>query len=589
MFSKNVTVASILISLGAVVATVACSSSDNDATDVNGTNGTSSGANCSGDCTGASGGNVSSGGAVGTSGTSGTGAIGGSSGTSGNPACTDCTCTNSCNPDDPANNGKKDGTETDIDCGGADRPKCAEGKACAADSDCDVVCSDSKVCVSIPSCKAHFGGDTCGIGEVGDANAKHESCCRSLPVAGYTDAAHPGKQVYLDKYEITAGRIRSWIAQMAAANGGKPDVRGWIQKNRPQIWDPAWDEFLPTDTEGGTKVIARRLLGDPRVEDQNDSGPGVVGPPATDQPRNMGTNYQFGSETYVDLHGMDCATFKDSYGFPTYYYPPEILSRNNQVSRADGKDAQTNGKPIAAQEALDVKAMNCITNLMLQAFCAWDGGQLATDEVLDYVTATPPSLGNTSGCGTQYDNHDKLLFLTDGKQGTTAPEDFTGTVQDGGRCAKVSLINATFDAGDNLPKPASILNVHNYFYPFFGDANTSDKSWEVSAPGRATFANYDFSFRGKQVDMVRINPNDEPWMDLAGNLSEAALDTTNGAFSGDFALKMRGIGYGSARSDLNVKVQPKGPKPGDVVETKIRIKRPEAKAAYIGGRCMRFK
>ena len=580
MFSKNVTVASILISLGSVIATAACSSSDNNATDVNGTNGTSSGAACSGDCTGATSG------ADGTSGANGTS---GSSGTSGSPACTDCNCTKSCNPDDPANNGIKDGTETDIDCGGADRKKCAEGKACAADSDCDVVCSDAKVCITTPSCKAHFGGDTCGIGEVGESTAQHESCCKTLPVSGYTDPTHPGKQVYLDKYEITAGRIRSWIAQMAAANGGKPDVRGWISKNRPQIWDPAWDEFLPTDTEGGSKVIARRLLGDPRVEDRNDSGPGVVGPPATDQPRNMGTNYQFGSETYVDLHGMDCATFAGSYGFPTYWYPPEILSRNSQVARKDG--IGFDGKPVPAQEALDVKAMNCITGLMLQAFCAWDGGQLATDEVLDYVTATPPTLGNTSGCGTQYDNHDKLLFLQDGHQGTTAPEDYTGTVQEGGRCAKVLLINATFDAGDNLPKPGSQLNVHNYFYPDLGDysVNTSDKSWEVSAPGRATYANYDFSYRGKQVDMVRINPNDEPWMDLAGNLSETALDTTNGAFTGDFAMKMRGIGYGSARSDLNMNVQPKGPKPGDVVETKIRIKRPEAKAAYIGGRCMRFK
>jgi c-di-AMP phosphodiesterase-like protein len=44
---------------------------------------------------------------------------------------------------------------------------------------------------------------------------------------------------------------------------------------------------------------------------------------------------------------------------------------------------------------------------------------------------------------------------------------------------------------------------------------------------------------------------------------------------------MRGIGYGSARSDLNMATI-KG-------EDKIRIKRPDVKAAYIGGRCMRFK
>ena len=43
----------------------------------------------------------------------------------------------------------------------------------------------------------------------------------------------------------------------------------------------------------------------------------------------------------------------------------------------------------------------------------------------------------------------------------------------------------------------------------------------------------------------------------------------------------RGIGYGSSRSDLNVTLM-RG-------ETVLRIQRPEAKAAYTGGRCMRFK
>ena len=560
MSRTNIT-AWILVTLGASLA--ACSSSsDNHSTDVSRTLGADGGAGQT------SGNSVTSGGA--------------SSGATlpDGGVCTDCNCTHSCNPDDPANNGVKDGTETDIDCGGPDRPKCAEGKACVADTDCDVVCGESKTCVAVRSCKAHFGGDTCGIGEVGEMGAMHESCCKSLPVPGFTDAAHPGKQVYLDKYEITAGRIRSWIAQISAVNNGKPDVRRWIQNNRPQIWDPAWDELLPNDAEGDTRIVNRRLLGDPRPEDYGETpGPGVTLPPATDQPRHSGTNYQFGSEIYAYLHGNNCATYKDTYGFPTYYYPPEILARDIKVPRADGK--VFDGKPIPAQEALDVKAMNCITNAMLQAFCAWDGGQLATDEVIDYVTGTPPTLGNTSGCGTQYDNHQNLLFLQDGHQGTTAPENMNGTVQEGGRCPKVLLINATFDAGDNLPKPGSFLNVHNYFYPDFGDQNTSDKSWEVSAPGRASFSNFDYSFRGKQVDMVRINPNDEPWMDLAGNLSEAALHTTNGSFTGDFSLKMRGIGYGSARSDLNMATI-KG-------EDKIRIKRPDVKAAYIGGRCMRFK
>ncbi len=463
-------------------------------------------------------------------------------------------------------NGKQDGLETDVDCGGPNAPKCAEGKGCKADSDCEIACSYAGKCITTPSCKVHLGGDTCGLGEVDEAGAQHESCCKSLPVSGFTDAAHPGKTVYLDKYEITAGRVRAWIESLAAANGGNPDVKAWIATHRPQIWDDDWNKFLPTGWDGPSITIARRLLGDPRPEDEGwtgPPGPGVILPPPTDQPRNLGLNYQFGSEIYVDLHGNNCGTFDGSYGFPTFFYPANILSRDGQLPRASGIDFA--GQTIAPKDLLDVKSMNCITNAMLAAFCAWDGGQLATDEVLDHVTASPKSLGNTSGCGTQIDNHGNLLNNS-----------MEGTVQSGGRCPAVPDINATFDAGDVLPIAGSPLNNHNYHYPDTG-AQTHDKSWQVSAPGRASLA----SGAGAQIDVIRINNGDEPWVDLHGNLNEAALDMSGGTFTGKFALKYRGVGYGSSRSDLNAK-----PVKGEDV---LRIQRPEAKAAYIGGRCMRFK
>ena len=461
----------------------------------------------------------------------------------------------------------RDGSETDVDCGGTGNPRCTEGKTCVVDLDCDVGCGYAKKCVGARSCKPHLGGDTCGKGEVGEPGAQSENCCRTLPVQGYSDPGHPGKNVYLDKYEITAGRMRSFIEQLAAEGGGQPDVKGWIASHRPQIWDPSWDAFLPTGLEGGTKIIARRLLGDPRPEDQGNNGPpgpGVILPPATDQVRHMGTSYQLGSEIYVDLHGNNCAVYAGAYGFPTYYYPPDILARDSQLPRADGEDA--NGKVIPAKDLLDVKSINCVTNAMLAAFCAWDGGQLATDDVLDFVTAAPATLGNVSGCGTQYDNHGELLG-----------NDFSHTVQTGGRCAPVALVNATFDAGDNLPVAGSPLNQHNYHYPDLGNV-THDKAWQISAPGRASTAE---GANGQPVDVVRINAGAEPWMDLNGNVSEAAFAVNGATFTGSFALKYRGIGYGSSRSDLNTT-----PISGESV---LRVQRPEAKAAYTGGRCMRFK
>ncbi len=41
-------------------------------------------------------------------------------------------------PVDPCKNGKRDGTETDIDCGGNACPKCDDGLRCKSDGDCEV-------------------------------------------------------------------------------------------------------------------------------------------------------------------------------------------------------------------------------------------------------------------------------------------------------------------------------------------------------------------------------------------------------------------------------------------------------------------
>jgi hypothetical protein len=210
---------------------------------------------------------------------------------------------------------------------------------------------------------------------------------------------------------------------------------------------------------------------------------------------------------------------------------------------------------------------------MLQAFCQWatnGEGQLATSEVMDFVTQTPSSLGNNSGCGTQYDNHGVILD-------PNAKVD--PSVRSGGKCPNLNVVNATFDAGGQLPtvflggvevpdpikNAGNFLNWNIYMFPYYPKAAvvTSEKPYQVEAPGRVAADNID------------------GWMDLAGNLSEAVLETSNGVFSGRFGLKYRGIGYGSARSDLNVSLMPG--------ETILRIQRPEVKSALVGARCMRFK
>ncbi len=451
----------------------------------------------------------------------------------------------------------KNGTETDVDCGGASAPACTEGKQCVTDADCTVACSEAHRCVEAPSCRPHLGGDTCGRGELDHFGADHESCCRTLPVGGYADPGHPGRAVYLDKYEITAGRVRAFLADIAAKSGGKADVRGYIATHTPAVWDAAWNKFLPSGDAAETVRVDRRLLGDRR-------GGLTAAIPAADQDLKVGVDAQFNGQLFVHLEGNGCSTHEGAMGFATWFYPASVMAEASPPPfppRADG--TTLTGGFIPASEHLEVKAMNCITNAMLAAFCHWDGGQLATDEVLDFVTASPPELGNMPGCGTQV--------------GTENPPSSLAATA-GGRCPALPHINATYDASGSRPAAESPLNLHKYMFPSFATTVTHDKAWQVSAPGRGSFA-----ADGEPVDMVRMKPGDEPWMDLAGNLNEAVLDMNGATFTGKFGLKYRGIGYQSARSDLNMRSDWEGE--GGV----RRIERPEARAGYAGGRCMRFK
>jgi hypothetical protein len=414
----------------------------------------------------------------------------------------------------------KNGTETDVDCGGtvttAGFKKCAEGKDCLADTDCSGACSYKKKCVDAPSCKPRLGGDTCGKSEA-IGSADHESCCKSLLVPGFTDAARPGKKVYLDKYEITAGRVRAFVESV-------PNIKAWVTANQPPLWSASWSQFLPSSATTDTISVPRK----PTSEVEN--------PPWF---RNVGSDFQFNQQLYIYVHGHNCGNEKLAYGFPTFFYPAAVMTANGGLPRANPTDG---ANIIQAKDALDVKSMNCITSAMLAAFCHWDGGQLATDEVLDFVTGSPASLGSAAGCG---------------------------AAATGNRCAPVANINATSDSGTASPL--------NYYFPYYDNATVSSPATHegvsrISAPGRAMTAT---ALAGQQTDVVRINAGDEPWMDLHGNLHEQALDVAGATFGGFFALKYRGIGYSSARAG------------GNSVDT--NIKWPEYRAGYSGGRCMRFK
>jgi hypothetical protein len=430
------------------------------------------------------------------------------------PTCSGAACaptTNSASsdvgnagPTESARNddGIKNGTETDVDCGGKSGKRCAEGKACEADADCNGACSYTKKCIDTPSCKPHLGGDTCGTGEVGDGDAAHESCCKSLEVEGFEDSRNAGKKVYLDKYEVTAGRVRAFIEDITAKQGGKPNIKAWITANRPAWWNDDWTPFLPSDTEAEMVDLPHASEGTP-----------------VPTPANVGEFYTFGSVLYVYAHGNNCGNGEKSYGTPTYWYPPEVMEKNDGLAR------------YFSQDELDVKAMTCIPNAVLAAFCHWDGGQLATDEVLDFVTDTKPSSFGLDG---------------DAQCGCT---DFNCT----SRCPKLADVNATADSGGD---PSD-----KYYYPEKESPEGSEGVQRIAPPGRV------------DTDRVTMADGDEPWADLVGNVHEMTLDSASGPEGGRFTLKYGGIGYMSSRAVGNTE----------------RFVYPEYKAGYSGGRCMRFR
>ncbi len=146
----------------------------------------------------------------------------------------------------------KNGDESDVDCGGTKCAGCATGLSCNVDNDCaGKGCNYKKKCVEAPSCKGQHGASTCGLGEFQpnaadptvDDNANHESCCINYEVTGYSDPNQPGKKVYLDKYEITAGRMRQFIQSL----GVTPNVQGYMAMHKPARWDQSWQDALPQD------------------------------------------------------------------------------------------------------------------------------------------------------------------------------------------------------------------------------------------------------------------------------------------------------------------------------------------------------
>ncbi len=253
---------------------------------------------------------------------------------------------------EPRKAGRKDGDETDVDCGGTADPdtklvpaRCGDELGCLADGDCkSTLCNTTlKVCVVGRSCKGIVGGatagiNTCGKRETSDPTKVHESCCRSLPLP-----ATPS--VRLDKYEVTSGRMRQFIESVG------PNLRKWAN-----------DEIAAATPTGmrlanDIPVTLRDLLPASATPNEPLNLLVQVGALAMDTrlPGVEGSQGCFNNAT-------------DAFGANTYWWDQATLVAHF-VTHAPRK---------FTKEQYDEKSMNCGAYWMYAAFCAWDGGRLPT-------------------------------------------------------------------------------------------------------------------------------------------------------------------------------------------------------------------
>ena len=360
-------------------------------------------------------------------------------------ACTANVCVEPTDSD-----GVKNGGETDVDCGGATvtdgaftytAPRCVDDRGCAADGDClSTSCSPAGACVSKSCDTGEVAGiRTCGAKEVGELGTAHESCCRSLPLPTRSSRR-------LDKYEITAGRMRSFITAVG------PNVRAWVasyvaanpgsQLANLLTLAPVVGNLFPASKTGPLNLVAH--LGAIDMDNYN----GIRG----------------------CFNGYDVANPNSgSSGHATYWQPDADLAQYGIPTR------------VLPRETLDTKPLTCTTSMMLAAFCAWDGGELAL--LADMQDAWGPDAFPQGPVDPLRPNYN----WCNGRPGTG-----------GWSCQDTSL------------------GINGLFYQFPANTNTlRDMSPWIASPGRF------------QTDVTRLKSgNGEGWYDMLGNLGE---------YTGDFS------------------------------------------------------
>ena len=427
--------------------------------------------------------------------------------------CTSKVCTGSVCQAPTFTDGVKNGTETDVDCGGAAAgTRCLAGKVCVADSDCNTRgCSTiTKTCAWGRSCTLHHGHDTCGVGDetfTAQAGATftslrkdHHDCCESA-VVDPNGVPNSGDEFRLDKYQVTAGRMRRFIE----ATGG--NVRKWVQDARGNLngesfKDPGaaaqlpatFDQYLPQSLNGTESAPTS----EPVPGHTKERTTSIVSVAA-----HLG-GYRYTNEP-GGAAGYGCSIRNDGFGSRTYR-----LATDELVIGGERQHALT-------QSRLDQKSLTCVDYYLLAAFCAWDGGRLETktEHATAWGTGTYP-WGNDGGTQGFSGAIEDVRFNGNGGNTLDVLSDRTPASPGNFNRLFLERVNVAWNYGNYIGQDYRRFlegrpnNGQSYAGESEESYGTYDQSYAVAPPGRYP------SGAG-------------PWghMDLLGNVIEITAETEN--------------------------------------------------------------
>lgn len=200
-------------------------------------------------------------------------------------------------------------------------------------------------------------------------------------------------------------------------------------------------------------------------------------------------------------------------GHPTYYW--DNTTQSTQWSAASR---------INTQAQLDAKSLNCVTQILLAAFCAWDGGRLPTQ----------PELGGTAGAwgaagmpwggaltsykdtvnGAADANRAAYPFVQQAPCAGNACFSVPMFLAAGGGAYNATAATLNWTNFNPFPSSPGVFSAR-YVFPVPADSAAVDQAYAVASPGRM------------RKDFRMVGPGaDDGYYDIAANLIEMTATST---------------------------------------------------------------